>query len=847
MAAEQPDHDATQRIADAALGVSLTAGRRVFGRYLLETEIGRGGMGVVWRAQDETLGETIALKFLPAAVARDAVSVDELKEETRKARRLRHPNIVSVFDFVQDEAIVAVSMEWIDGTTLSQFRLTQPGKVFSPDHLAPLLSQICSALDYAHDDAKVAHRDLKPANVLVTRDGKAKLADFGIARSLTETHTRVTGKNGGTSGTLLYMSPQQLRGRRATPSDDIYALGATLYELIAGKPPFFSGELLHQILNETPEPLAERRVDYAPDAAAIPPEWERLILSCLAKNPEERPATAGAVLAMLNGVVSSEKTPVAAPEPTIVAPAEKRRVEPQPVSTRPASVERQSPAGMGVAQNVSAATQPASAVSYGRGVTPRPRPNVLRFFATAAVILAVVGLGSWYVGVRLPEQRRFEAERNRVAPPIAKPTTPVAAARDGRAVTTTPAGTVELRIADIVLRIDPNLAVRIDGKPIVVAEVVDSGTIPIRVEGVSVGSRVVAITHPDYEPWQRSVSVSDDQTATVEVKLTPKPGRLAISAEPPNVVITINGRAVRADEIKNGELTVPTGESLALTASAKGYKSATSTITLPANGREMWRVTLEKISRLESGQPWTIPDLRLALVPIPAGTFMMGSADAGAGSRKSEGPQTHVTMSQPFWLGKTEVTQREWEAVMGNNPMAGNDPSRSAPLGVGDDLPIGLISWAEAATFCQKLTERERAADRLPVGMAYTLPTEAQWEYACRAGTTGDYAGELSEMGWYRENSNHSVHPVGMKTANPWGLHDMHGNVAEWCIDSYKDKLPGGTVRDLKVSVRGDMRVYRGGDTGCLAIDCRSAKRNAVAAASRLSGLGFRLALSLDP
>jgi serine/threonine protein kinase len=194
---------------------AMTAGQKVFGRYSLEVLAGRGGMGVVWRARDEELGETVALKFLPEIVARDPVAIDELKEETRRARRLTHPNIVRIHDFVRDELQAAVSMEFVDGTTLGQLRLQQPDKVFSVETLGPLAAQLCAALDYAHNTGKVVHRDLKPANLLVTRDGGLKVTDFGIARSLTETHTRLTGRAAGdTSGTLLYMSPQQHRHAR---------------------------------------------------------------------------------------------------------------------------------------------------------------------------------------------------------------------------------------------------------------------------------------------------------------------------------------------------------------------------------------------------------------------------------------------------------------------------------------------------------------------------------------------------------------------------------------------------------------------------------------------------------
>jgi formylglycine-generating enzyme required for sulfatase activity len=245
---------------------------------------------------------------------------------------------------------------------------------------------------------------------------------------------------------------------------------------------------------------------------------------------------------------------------------------------------------------------------------------------------------------------------------------------------------------------------------------------------------------------------------------------------------------------------------------------------------------LEKFHGPEPRQRWTIPELGLELVPIAAGTFTMGSPASEQGRFDDEGPQPRVTLSKGYWLGKTEVTQREWQAVMGNTPSNFK----------GDNLPVEQVSWTEAMEFCRKLTERERAAGRLPEGYAYTLPTEAQWEYACRAGTSGDYAGNLDEMGWYGQNSGNKTHPVGQKKANGWGLHDMHGNVWEWCADWYGN-YPGGSVTDPKGPVSGSGRVNRGGGWVYSAQDCRSAVRGRSGPGNRSKNLGFRLALAPSP
>ena len=252
-----------------------------------------------------------------------------------------------------------------------------------------------------------------------------------------------------------------------------------------------------------------------------------------------------------------------------------------------------------------------------------------------------------------------------------------------------------------------------------------------------------------------------------------------------------------------------------------------------SNGFHGFRVALSSVP--------TLPELDLEMMPIPSGTFVMGSPSDEQDRDSDEGPQTTVTITKPFWLGKTEVTQSQWKAVMGNTPSRRN----------GDDLPVESVSWNDAVAFCEKLNEMKRAT--LPAGYHYTLPTEAQWEYACRAGTTtrfyyGDdpsYS-QLGQYAWYADNSSRKTHPVGEKLPNGWGLHDMHGNVWEWCLDRYRD-YPGGSVSDPQGPQSGSLRVFRGGSWHRIARDCRSANRFRYGPGRTLDYLGFRVALSSVP
>ena len=237
-------------------------------------------------------------------------------------------------------------------------------------------------------------------------------------------------------------------------------------------------------------------------------------------------------------------------------------------------------------------------------------------------------------------------------------------------------------------------------------------------------------------------------------------------------------------------------------------------------------------------------DVKLELVWIRTGTFIMGSPKDEVGRFPNE-VQHEVTLTQGYWLGKYEITQAQYEAVTGENPSGVK----------GSDLPVEMVSWENAMVFCKMLTKREKAAGRLPVGYEYTLPTEAQWEYACRAETVSalnsgknlsdlNQCSEMDEVGWYWYNSDKTAHPVGQKQPNAWGLYDMHGNVFEWCLDWFSS-YPNEAVTDPDGSSTGSSRIMRGGSYGSsYARYCRSAYRSYSLPTYTSSYCGFRVALA---
>ena len=273
-------------------------------RYRIVRQLGQGGMGSVWLAEDTQLDDKqFAIKMLPSILVSNKRAYNQLKSEALVAMRLVHPNIVQIRAFEENNGNPFLVIDYIDGQTLDDY-LAEKGALSEGDTIK-LLKPIAAALDYAHGEG-VVHRDVKPANVMIRKDGHPYILDFGIAREIQETMTRVTGKL--SSGTLLYMSPEQLRGLPPKPAQDVYSFAAMAYECMSGHPPFYRGAIEAQIKNEQPETLGPHIIISGSVAQG------------LLKNPEDRPPTCEAVV---EGNVSRE---VAGPQHDVVGASQAKAV-----------------------------------------------------------------------------------------------------------------------------------------------------------------------------------------------------------------------------------------------------------------------------------------------------------------------------------------------------------------------------------------------------------------------------------------------------------------------------------------------------------------------------------------
>jgi serine/threonine-protein kinase len=303
---------------------------QIFGdRYEVEAPLGTGGMAEVWRGHDRVLNRTVAIKTLLPQFARDTSFVDRFRREAQAAARLNHPGIVSVYDSGTDGDTPYIVMQYIEGRTLADF--LGSGKTLPPKQAAQIAQEIAEALGVAHAHG-VIHRDIKPANVMITRDGKVLVMDFGIARLISGPETAP--QTSAVLGTASYLSPEQAQGQPVDARSDIYALGVVLYEMLTGRPPF---------TGDSPMAIAYKQVNATPPAPSsanpdVPPELDAVVMRALSKNPAnryqtgqefaddlERARTGGQVMATPLLPAGGEATQVISrPQPTSVLPPQER-------------------------------------------------------------------------------------------------------------------------------------------------------------------------------------------------------------------------------------------------------------------------------------------------------------------------------------------------------------------------------------------------------------------------------------------------------------------------------------------------------------------------------------------
>ncbi|HZZ59059.1 MAG TPA: bifunctional serine/threonine-protein kinase/formylglycine-generating enzyme family protein [Opitutaceae bacterium] len=785
----------TQRVAadgSEAATVCLPLPPLEFNRYELLRELGRGGTGVVWMAHDRILGAQVALKTLRPEITSEPSALRELKSEVLINRTLSHPHIVRTYDFVSSDRSSAISMEFVSGTNLHRLKSERPNGFFDCEEIERWMLQLCDAMEYAHQRG-VVHRDLKPANLMIDEQGNLKVGDFGIGQTATETLHGLTRKS---SGTPPFMSPQQTMGERAVPADDIYGIGATIYDLLTGDPPFFRGAIREQTLAKVAPSMSDRRKELNRNGKAIPARWEAAVASALCKEASGRPASAAAFRVLL------------ADRPTASLPVPARRRAP--------------PLGK-TAAAVAAVTAALVAAAFA-GWRLRSAVSRTLGFAPAAPSASAPASPSAFAPAVPPP---------RAAAPASGPPAPLAGAAAGAPAPSfsddgfagidrlVRSGSVSADEATWIRRalvgqqgeFEQALATRL---------VVRHTLTPAQWRAYSAltppADPTVAKLRPllmagqireNEFPWLAAALENEKGAAEAQLAfhlvdlhdLSPADWRSRTALYPPPPVDPIvakvkpwlDARRLSAAEADWVEAALRGGKSPAEKSLAED---------LIDGGRLtpfQWRAktALEYPLSAVAGNPGAWPpalDLPLSatvtlrLLRVDPGTFLRGTPADEPGRRNNEPLPSPVRIDQPFYLGVTEVTQAQYTAVMPRNPSYW----RGHP-----DWPIDQVDWQSLTGSDGFLERLNRRLDSMIGGaLVADLPTNDEWEFACRAGTQGSfYTGtsitdvqrdaNLDRLANYDQTDEGSPQAVGSFQPNAWGFYDMLGNVSEWCRDRF--------------------------------------------------------------
>ncbi len=368
-----------------------------------------------------------------------------------------------------------------------------------------------------------------------------------------------------------------------------------------------------------------------------------------------------------------------------------------------------------------------------------------------------------------------------------------------------------------------------------------------KVTFIDEGDYTVRVSHVDHIPVTKLVKISDGSDSRLNINLKPKNTILSIKVEP-EVQFKLRANNIEVKQNEKAEFEIAPNNFYNFEVHAKNYLIVKQSLNIVPNTRHEWEINLVRIPGPILKKEWVVPYAGIEMVWIEPGRFSMGSPLPEQARMPSEGPKTTVRISKGFWIGRYEVTQNNYFNIMKKNPSRFPDPLK----------PVERLSWYDAVAYCENLTDNEREGARLIPGYVYRLPTEAEWEFACRANSVtpfnfgniansikgnfnGDYPRIKSEESAVIERGIYGTAKVGKYKPNAWGIYDMHGNVREWCADIFNSRYPGGLVTDWAGPTEGNDRLYRGGGWEDYAHQCRSATRERLSPSTKSSSLGFRV------
>ncbi len=867
-------------------------------RYDIEGPVGRGGMGEVLKAVDRRLQRSVAIKRIRGELAKSPKALARFLREARAVAALNHFNIVQVHDYGRDQEGPFIIMELVEGPSLQEKLRDGP---LNQDEAIEIACQLCDGLSVAHERG-IIHRDIKPANVLLTLRGEPKLTDFGLARQNQADYGHTM--TGAVLGTVDFMAPEQRRdATQADARSDLWSLGATLYQTLTGRSPrvirldlvadalrSVLGKALEEVPAERYQTVQEfrdalRRCVKQPVQLPTPedslgsgecpechtinspnrkfcqecaasltvtclgcgvtiPAWDKVCGECGAKQAE--------LLAARRSEIDEERQRAESLRreyqyAEALAIAEKYQEEPDQHlrdlrdwavrfigKIRNEHAKQEQLASAQYAQ----AKERAAAHDYAAGI--QALESIAEPLRTQPMRALLAQLQSWDEEWRSLDRMVQARVKTRDLSGLLGPVSRLLELRPDRADVAKLKSQLERQQRQAAVKYSD--AEQHASACDYAAGIRVLQSIPERQRTEQMRSLLADLQSREAEWRSLDAKVrARVEERNVEGLLDPvnrllelRPDRADVAALQARLQERLAAerdgiakqQRLAAEEARQWRVIVR----LVLVSVLLAFVGGAVAIAhrqyqhIRAERAEQERMEQERIAAERAEQ-----ERILALSPI-TNSIGMQLKLIPAGEFLREGQRVRIT--QPFYLGVHEVTREQYKRVTG----AITDRYK------GPQHPVVWVSWEDAVEFCAKLSalSEEQAA-----GRTYRLPTEAEWEYACRAGSTtaycfGDNASGLGDYAWYSENSSPGgTHPVGQKRANAWGLHDMHGNVWEWCSDWYAG-YPRGEITDPQGPSAGVKRVYRGGGWHGYETGCQSAARSEYQPA-RGDALGFRV------
>lgn len=829
----------------------LRAGQRISETFTLRNVIPSSlGEFPIWIAEDEVAGKQVCLHFVPSEVAADPGLRVALKEEVRKTRNLHHDHILRVHELIEGPDWAAVVTNHYEGHSLARHLQESPVGAFECADVKPWLETLIQTMSDVHS-VPVLHRNISPADIILTPDGSLLLSNFGTRRAIVDALRRVGIKE---SKYLAYTSPQLLEGAAPSVSDDIYAIGATLFQLLTGKRPFEGADIEKRILSEKPPGVMELRHKLNRDGQELFKNWERTIAQCLSKDPMERPINIGDLAKRLS--TESDAAPKTAPAATLIAPT---------ATAAEAAHETELEAEhLGIAAD-DHDDEPVGAAPARERTSPSPRPLLTSYspepsqgrskLVLAALLLVAGGVGAWFgasffmhksadieedepapMTVSAPKDKESEHESDIkfVAPNAPESGPELTALRPGQLPKVKP-GTPN--------GVDPAL----EGTPTPVAPeppartpVASASTAASKGEKSEVPAAAPAaqLASNASVPAAPALPPTDDSEASTLKKAQEAARTKLDPAKQDAIAKREQELAKKAQEIERKEKEVAQREQEAMarkeqeeiekikaqkaTEAPKAATAATPAKPEKTAEKPGSKASTAKTASSELPKPEPVPAPKEAKPEVAKDEAPAAPAVPGQGEN-SLGMKFVQIGDVMFSTNKTRVKDYAQFVKETGYPKAHwkNPGFEQTP-----DHPVVMVSWTDALSFCKWLTDKEQAAGLLKQGESYRLPTDLEWSKAvglpAEKGQTpemrdmgiqdqypwgtawpppkgaGNYTGKETGAEVYiygYEDGYPYTSPVGSFAPNAQGLYDMGGNAWEWCMDTWNPKARSRVLR----------------------------------------------------